>query len=186
VKLACEEIRHAGLDDPINFFGNPPRSESIMKTINPSCASAIFIIVSVLLSPTYGQEQSLKKKNVPKPILEAFTKAYPKATIKGFAKEKDKGVMEYEVESVEGMIHRDISYKADGTVIVVEESMAFNDLPEVVRNAVSKDYPKWKIIICEKVTKASVVRYELLLKTGGKKMELVYNADGTLVEKEKK
>ncbi len=147
----------------------------------------IFVIItSVLLSHAFSQEQSLKKKNIPKPILEAFNKAWPKATIKGFSKEKEKGVVEYEVESVEGKVHRDISYKADGTVIVVEESMAFNDLPEPVRNSVTKNYPKAQIKACEKVTKGSVVSYELGMKSGGKKMELVYNADGSLMKNEKK
>jgi hypothetical protein len=162
------------------------RGQNNMKTITHPLAIVLFIIASTLVSPAFGQEQSLKKRNVPKPVLEAFSKAYPNATIKGFAKEIEKGVVEYEVESVEGKIHRDISYGSDGSVIVVEESMDFKDLPEPVRNAVTKNHPKAKITVCEKVTEASVVRYELLLKTGKKKTELVFNADGTLEKKEKK
>ena len=140
----------------------------------------------VVTATCFPQEQSLKKKDVPKAILDAFKTSYPKATIKEYSKEIEKGTVVYEVESVEGTTHRDISYTADGAVVSVEESLPYKELPQVVRDALTKEYPKAKVSICEKVIKGSTTQFELLVKSGKQKLELVYNADGTLAEKEKK
>lgn len=144
---------------------------------------AAMILVATMCFP---QEQSLKKKDVPKAIMTAFKTSYPKATIKGYSKETDQGTVVYEVESVEGTTHRDITYTADGAVVSFEESLAYKDLPQPVRDALMKEYPKAKVSICEKVIKGSTTQFELLVKSGKQKLELVYNADGTLAEKEKK
>ena len=147
---------------------------------------AVPIAIFAIAGTAFSQEQTLKKKDVPKAILEEFQKSYPKATVKGYAKETDAGKVVYEIESVEGATHRDISYSADGTVMAVEESMAYADLPEAVRTNVKKDHAKATISTCEKITEGEATHYELIVKVGKKKQELVYNADGTVVKKEKK
>ena len=147
---------------------------------------ALPVAIVAIAGAVVSQEQSLKKNDVPKVILDQFQKSYPKATVKGYAKETDAGKIAYEIESTEGATHRDVSYNADGSVIAIEESMAFADMPEAVRTNVKKEYAKSKISTCEKVTEGDVVHYELIVKTGKKNQELVYNADGTMVKKEKK
>ncbi|HTK83108.1 MAG TPA: PepSY-like domain-containing protein [Bacteroidota bacterium] len=132
------------------------------------------------------QEVSLRKNDVPKPILESFQKAYPKAMITGYSKETDKGVTSYEIESREGSVHRDVQYAPDGTLIVVEESMPYNKLPRAVRNAVTKEYPKGKVTYCEKLSKTESTQYEVALKSGKQKYEVVFNSDGSIAETEKK
>lgn len=147
---------------------------------------AVPVAVFAIAGTGFSQEQSLKKKDVPKAILDQFQKSYPKATAKGYAKETEAGKVAYEIESVEGTTHRDISYSADGTVMAVEESMAYADVPEAIHTAVKKDYPKMTVARCEKIVEGAATHYELIVKSGRKKQELVYNADGALVEKEKK
>lgn len=149
-------------------------------------AFALLVAVMCFANTSPAQEQSLKKKDVPKAILAAFQQSYPKATIKGYAKETDEGTVVYEIESMEGNIHRDVTYTADGTVATIEESLPYAELPEPVRNAVTKEYPKAKVSMCEKVTNGSTTQYELVVRSGKQKNELVYNADGSLVTKEKK
>ena len=148
----------------------------------------ITLLVALLVSAgTAGsQEQSIKKKDIPQAILDAFHKSYPNAAIKGYSRETDKGNVVYEIESLEGKIHRDISYAADGSLVSTEESLAYAELPEPVRNAIEKDYPKAKVSICEKVVKGGTTNFELLVRSGKQKQELVFNADGTLVKQEKK
>jgi hypothetical protein len=146
----------------------------------------LLVAVICISAICFPQEQSLKKKNVPKAILDAFQASYPKATLKGYSKEKDKETVVYEVESVEGKIHRDVSYTVDGAVISVEESLPYDKVPQPVRDALLKEYPKAKVSMCEKVTKGETIQYELLVRSGKQKYELVFNTDGTIVEKEKK
>jgi hypothetical protein len=118
--------------------------------------------------------------------LDAFRKSYPKATVKGYSKETDDVKVVYEVESIEGKKHRDISYTFDGSVITIEESLAYTDIPALIRDVITKDYPKAKVFTCEKVMEGSITQFELLIQMGKKKQELVFNTDGSLVEKEKK
>lgn len=146
----------------------------------------LMICFSITTNVCISQEQSLKKKDVPKEIIQAFQNSYPNANIKGYSKEKEQGKTVYEVESVEGKIHRDVTYNSDGILITIEESLPYNELPQPVRDAITKDYPKSKILTCEKVIRGSVTQFELTVKSGKQKHELVFNADGSLVKKEKK
>lgn len=159
-----------------------------MKNTSTFLRSQILIASMIVWLPVLlsSQEQSIKKKDVPKLVIDAFLKSYPKAQIKGFSSESDKEAVLYEVESLEGKVHRDITYLADGTLVSVEETLSFNDLPDPVQGAFHKQYPKGKIILCEKLTKASTIQYELLVSSGGKKYEVVLNPDGTVDKVEQK
>jgi len=131
-----------------------------------------------------AQEATLTKKQVPKAVLDAFTKAYPKATMKGFSRETEKGKTSFEVESVEGTVHRDVSYTADGSLLSIEESIAYTDLPEAVRAALAKEAPEGTASACEKITKGDVTEYEIVVRSGKKKEELLFSARGALLERE--
>lgn len=142
----------------------------------------LFLIAAASAHP----EGKLKKRNVPQPVLAAFEKAYPHATAKGYSKEMGNGKTEYEIESREGSIARDISFDGDGNILSVEETLAVSDLPDAVHSALMKDYPKGKIIKCEKVTENGATNFEILVKAGKKKSEVVYTPDGSRVSKEAK
>ena len=125
-----------------------------------------------------AQEQTIKCYKVPAAVRTAFKTAYPKATIKDCAKEVEKDKIAYEISSIENKSHRDILYYEDGKVIVVEEAIPSGDLPEPVRLAISKKYPKAPITLAERLTRDSTVSYEIRLKSRGKTLELVYDPDG--------
>ncbi len=149
----------------------------IMKTI-----SRVFLVVVAILAVSLAyarQETTLKKKDVPKAVLDAFAKSYPKATVKGYSKETEDGKVVYEVASSEGKVSRDITFNADGTTVTTEETLAFKDLPEAVRASFTKEYPKVKAAKWEKVTEGSVTKYEAQVTIGKKSSEVVYNPDGT-------
>ncbi len=157
--------------------------------------TSIFTVVLLLALtlPVFPQnkaneesEQSLKRKDVPKTILAAFEQSYPKAKVQGYSKETDKGKTVYEIESKEGKTARDVSYNEDGSLVSVEESIQYSELPETVRGAIAKEYPKHKAVICEKIMKGTTTEFEVLLKSGKQKIEVVYNPDGSVVEKETK
>lgn len=145
------------------------------------CQAAVFVV-----GTGFSQEKSLQKKDIPAAVLNAFQKSYPNATIKGFAKEIEDNKTMFEVESVEGKIHRDISYLADGTVVTAEETMPYASLPKPVRLTIEKEFAKAKVVRCEQVTKGSTIQFEFILKIGKKNQEVVLNPDGTVVKKEEK
>jgi hypothetical protein len=132
---------------------------------------------------TEDSEKKLEKKDVPAAVLAAFTKAYPKATVKGYAKETEKGQTSYEVESMEGTIHRDVSYAADGKLLLTEESVEMKDVPAAVREALEKKFPKAKVGIAEKVMDGKTVAYEFHVKTAaGKGAEVKFDPNGKELE----
>ncbi len=146
-----------------------------------------FLLAALLLATSVdAQEQSIKRKDVPKAILAAFEKTYSKVKIKGYTKEVDDGKTVYELESVEGAVNRDITYMADGSIVSIEESLPVSELPDVIRSASEKQHPNSKISGCEKVTKGAVMKYELVVTTGKQKHELVLNPDVTVAKTEKK
>ena len=151
------------------------------------------LLVSLLAIPSMAQksekgdeEQTIKRKDVPKAILAAFVKSYPKAKVKGYSKETEEGKTVYEIESKEGTAARDVLYAADGTVISIEESLSYSELPDAVRNTITKEYPKAKASKCEKIIKGSITEFEVLLKSGKENVEVVIDSAGNVAEKEQK
>ena len=148
-----------------------------MNYILKFCCTLILLGVGGM-SASAQEEQAIKCDRVPAAVHTSFLTAYPKATIRDCSKEIEKGKVAYEISSIEDKTHRDILYQEDGTVIVVEEAISSGDLPEPVRLAISKKYPKGPITLAERLTRDSTVSYEIRLKHRGKTLELVYDPDG--------
>ena len=155
-------------------------------TQNHVFRAASVVFCAAVLWPGIGPagEKKITREVVPAAVLSAFEKSYPEATIRGFSREEEGGKTLYEVESLEGKTTRDIQYAPDGTVAEIEEGVAVNDLPAVVREAVKREYPKGKVVKAEKVTRESMVEYEVHLTAGKARHELVLDAAGKVVEKD--
>ena len=101
---------------------------------------------------------------LPAPILTAFRTSYPKATIRGAAKETENGKTVWEVESVDAGLGRDLVYNPDGTVVEIEEETPIANVPAAVTGAITAKYPKASITKAEKVARGQAITYELALK----------------------
>ena len=141
-------------------------------------AGVLALVLLAAGTSAWTQEKTITKKDVPAAVLAAFAKAYPKAVIRGYSTEVDEGRRVYEVESVEGKTHRDITYASDGKVVSVEESLDASALPAPVRAAFEKKFPGARILLAEKVTAGATQNYELHFEHNGKKAEVVYDAKG--------
>jgi len=107
--------------------------------------------------------------SAPAPILAAFKAAYPHATIKTAAEEKENGKVVWEVESTENGLGRDLVYTPDGTIVEIEEEVPSAQLPAPVTAAVKAQYPSARIVKGERVTRGATVTYELQLAGAAKK-----------------
>jgi hypothetical protein len=132
--------------------------------------------------PLAAAEQEVPCKSVPSALSDAMKAAYPKAVVKTCAKETDKGEVAYEFSTDEGKIHRDILYSEAGKLIVVEETIAFDTVPDAVKAALKKKHPKGKVALSEKLTSDGGVKYEFRVKSGGKTDEVVFDEQGKEVE----
>lgn len=123
---------------------------------------------------------------LPKVILDAFTKAYPKAVIKNVAEEKENGKTTWEVESTDNGMARDLVYNPDGTVVDIEEEVAAASLPPAVTAALKAKYPKAAITKAEKLTTGKTFVYELTIGGAGSVTSIELTADGKAVPPIKK
>ena len=145
----------------------------------------IALVLLAVLTLTAGDSKPVAKKDLPAPVLAAFQKAYPTAKLKVCSSELRDGKTCYELESKDGKTQRDLIYSADGSVMEIEESLAIAALPEAVKKAEADQYPKVVAKKAEKLTKGNEVSYEVVVKDGKKKMELVFDAEGKLKTKVK-
>jgi hypothetical protein len=144
-------------------------------------ASALLAILAGATS-ALAREQKISCTAVPAAVRTAFEKAFPKAEIRHCSREVEKGKTVYEIASVEGETRRDVSFHADGTVIVVEETIAFGSVPEPVRRVLNDRYPGGEIMRAEKIIRDGTVMYEFGIKHGGKHMEIVLDPGGNEVK----
>lgn len=160
------------------------RNRNLLRILAAVALAAAWLATSGVASAQEKKAPAAKatpKVELPAPIKAAFEAAYPKATIKGVSTEKEGGEMHYEVESLDGTTARDLIYRADGTVVEMEEGLAQTDLPQPVLDAAAVKYPNGKILKAEKLTRGTTVSYELQIKAGKKTHQLVFDPAGAPV-----
>jgi hypothetical protein len=129
-----------------------------------------------------AQEQEISCGTVPSAVRSAFENAYPKATIHGCASEVEKGKTAYEISSKEGETGRDALFYPDGSLIVVEETIALGNVPDTVKQAVHRRFPRGEITLAEKVTRDGAVQYEFRVRNHGKLVEIAFDPRGDEVK----
>ena len=155
-----------------------------MKSIiNFKKLTMMAIGLSLASLSAFAQESKLKEKDVPAPVRAAFKSAYPNATVRGYAKEKEKGKLFYEIESKDGATMRDLLYNPDGTVAEIEETIAVTELPADAQQLIKSKYPKGVVSRAEKVTEGNTIKYEVSIRNGKKRTSLAFDADGKLLAK---
>jgi hypothetical protein len=139
----------------------------------------LLLVLIVGTSASTAGDKKISKKQIPGAVMKAFTAQYPQAAIKGQAIEKEKKSTYYEIESVDGKTKRDLLYTPEGKVVEIEETIDPSTLTDAMKSAIGQEYPKGKILTAEKVTRDSVVTFEVQVRVGKKSAELSFDASGT-------
>jgi hypothetical protein len=124
-----------------------------------------------LASGTRAQGDKIPLERVPKAVMDSAKARFPGAEIKVASEETEEG--KPPVFAVRMKHHRHdmgVTFKADGTVILVETAVREKELPKVVLRAVGHKYPGARIRHAESVMKGPEVKkkadhYELYLVT---------------------
>lgn len=131
-----------------------------------------------------AQEVKIQARDVPAAVTAAFKAAYPTATIRGYAREKENGKTFYEIESKDGSIGRDVLYNPDGSVAEIEESLAPGDLPAGTQDTILKKYRGAVAVKAEKTTERTAqgekAGYEVIVRQGKKHFTLLFDGAGNL------
>jgi hypothetical protein len=158
-----------------------------MSPVHRLLASLCVVLLLLTgLALAKDQETKIHKKDLPAVVQKAFERDFPLAKITGAARENENNVEYYEITTTEHGTKRDVLYQADGGLVSVEEVIHLRDLPTVVRDGVMKAYPKGKIKSAEKITRASISSFEVVVKDGKRSYELAVAADGRITETEEK
>jgi hypothetical protein len=159
----------------------------MMKLINSFKLFLIILIAFSLISCEDEEERQVSEKEVPQTVLQAFNNTYPGATIKEYAEETEDGKTFYEVSCEFEGRKIDAIYNPDGTVFTIEEVIPADELPDVIHQAIAKEFQQFSIELAEKIEKEGKQFFEVkLLNTKNqKKYELLFSDDGKLIEKEK-
>lgn len=150
------------------------------------------VALFVLTAPVHADEDKVPLDKVPKAVLEAAKKRFPKAEVTGTSKETQDGKTFYEVELKENGKKIDVTLTPEGTITLIEKQIDDKDLPKAVVETLDKQYPKAMLKIIEEVTavkdgKEVVDFYEAILITADKKeIEVQIAADGKVKKVEEK
>ena len=160
---------------------------------------ASFLLVAAIAAPLShaDDEKPVAETDVPKAVADAIHKKFPGAKASGWAKEEEnkKVVFEAKVEvTTKGKDGKDVVRKVevglaeDGKILVEEEVVAQDTLPDTVKKAIAAGtHAKAKISRVERLIreeKADAATYEVLFTENDKSAEVTFDAAGKILEEE--
>jgi uncharacterized membrane protein YkoI len=115
------------------------------------------------------------------PAVQAAVQAEAKgAEIQSITKETERGVTQYEIETVLNGKHRDFEVDTKGKVLVVEEETNIDSLPAAARAGILRKVGDGKLGMVELFERGGDTMYEAAYTTKtGKKQEVLVRADGS-------
>ena len=137
-------------------------------------------LISTLLiggAAALASERKIALKDLP-PAVQQAIKDQGGATVRGLAKEVDKGKTFYEAELTVNGHSKDIMFDEQGTMVSVEEESALDQIPPAARTAIEKATGSGKVSAVEKLTEGGHVFYEAQVTKGGKRSEVKVDASG--------
>src|SRR5215471_305930 len=134
-----------------------------------------------LLVGLTAEGKGLQLKDLPAAVQKTVQETLKGGEIKNISKEVEKGVTQYEVESMLNGKHRDFNVDAKGKLLVVEDEVDINSIPAAAKAAIEKRVAGGKLGMVEALTHGDgVTLYEAAFTTkAGKKGSVLVKADGT-------
>lgn len=129
-------------------------------------------------------EENVALDKLPKAVMDAVAKRFPKIKMTGASKEKEDGKVLYEVTLKKDDKKIDVTVTEAGAITLIEQQLVFADLPKEVAKTFEDKYPKAKFKIIESVSKVAdgketLEYYEAkLVAADGKTWEVEVLADG--------
>lgn len=139
-----------------------------------------FTIIAVLTIGITFAQKKLALKDLPAAAQKTIEAERKGGEIKNISKETEKGVSQYEVETLRNGKHRDFNVDATGKLLVVEEETTLDAIPAAAKTAILKKIGTGKLTSVELFIRGGETMYEAGYTTAnGKKLEVLMKADGT-------
>jgi hypothetical protein len=154
----------------------------ILRIITIATAAAMCLTI---LAQAQDHGKKIKRSALPPAVEKAVVEQSQGATIRGFSEEKEKGQTFYEAELLTNGHAKDVLMDETGTVVEIEEQIAFDSLPPSVKDGLQTLAGKDKILGVESLTKkGKLVAYEAKVLSNGKKSELQVGPEGKPLDHE--
>ncbi len=142
---------------------------------------ALLLAITALASAAAAADKKLTLKDLPVAVQKTVEETAKGGEIKNIGKETEKGVSQYEVETILNGKHRDFNVDSKGTLLVVEEETSLDSIPAAAKATILKKVGTGKLGMIETLTKPGTeTMYEAAYTTkAGKKAALLVKADGT-------
>lgn len=145
------------------------KKTTIMKTF--------ITLVTLGLSFSLANAQTLKEAQVPAAVKDALKKQYPNAKVEKWEKEGKN----YEAEIEIGNAESSVVYDENGVLLETEIEIKVSELPKAVFEYFAKKFPEKKIKEASKITSANgKISYEA--EVGDK--DYIFDAEGNFVSEE--
>jgi hypothetical protein len=140
----------------------------------------ILVAIAALACAQTPAKKKLTVKDLPPAVQKTVEDQAKGAEIKNIGKETEKGVTQYEVETMVNGKHRDFNVDSKGTLLVVEVETSLDSIPAAAKAAIEKKVGGGKLGMVEIMTKGSDTFYEAAYTDkAGKKHEVLVKPDGT-------
>lgn len=141
---------------------------------------AILFALAALACAAVGAGKKLTLKDLPAAAQKTVEDQTKVGEIKSISKETEKGVEQYEIETMRNGKHRDLNVDTKGNLLVVEEETSLDSIPAAARVAIEKEAAGGKIGMVELFIRGSETMYEAAYTSkDGKRREVLVKADGT-------
>ena len=138
----------------------------------------LLILAAAMLAGAAAKSPALK--DLPAAVQKTVQDNLNGAEIKHIGKETERGVVQYEVETMLYGKHRDFNVDAKGKLVVVEEETSLDAIPAAAKAAIEKKAARGKVGMVEVMTKDGATLYEAAYTDrNGKKREVLVKPDGT-------
>ena len=127
-------------------------------------------------------EEKLTMEQLPPRVKEAVQKLVGTDPIEEIEKEREHGIVVYEVEWTVNGKGREAEFTADGDLLELEEEVNADEVPAAVKQAAAKALGKTLAVKFERKT---IILYEAEAKVDGKEREVLVFPTGKLVPHEK-
>jgi len=123
----------------------------------------------------------LVAQSCPKPVKDAFNKAYPNAKAKWMTEKAKDKTMRYEADFKQNGVEMTTTYNALGTLMETGQEIEKSEVPAAVIAACLKAHPDAKIKEYSKITRANnEVVYEVEMKNNGHAHNAIFKSNGVM------
>jgi len=163
-----------------------------MEYLMRSMLLTMVALVTGICVTANADEVAVPLDKVPKAILDAVKKRFPKAELVEAAKETEGDKIEFEMSIKDGGTKIDVMLNSEGKITLIEKMINVKSLPKTVLATIEEKFAKAVIKTAEEVIKVTDGKealdfYEVLLTTSEKKiLELKITAAGKITETEEK